>query len=107
MPKFRIIICKESKYKDARLPSYISTHFAGKPHNLEVGEPRKILEEVAEVNVMITNKKAFRQSDLLFIAATSKPIIGITMPKRTTYRNCLCLAFNLQFYVAMKMLVLL
>ncbi|KFZ17941.1 hypothetical protein V501_01471, partial [Pseudogymnoascus sp. VKM F-4519 (FW-2642)] len=61
---------------------HITTHFAGKPHNLEVDERRKIADEVAEVNGLITNEEVLRRSEFPFPAATSKPIEGLAAPKR-------------------------
>jgi hypothetical protein len=58
LPNFRVIVCKECKY--AVLPSHINMHFAGKPHKLEVDERRKIADEVAEVNGLITNEEVLR-----------------------------------------------
>ena len=80
LPEFRVIICKECEY--AVLPSHINTHFAGEPHKLEVGERRKITEEVAEVNRLITNEEVLRVSDFPFLVATSKPIEGLAALKR-------------------------
>jgi hypothetical protein len=39
------------------LPSYINIHFVGKLHNLEVDKRCKIVDEVAEVNGLITNEE--------------------------------------------------
>lgn len=80
LAEFRVIICRECKY--AVLPSHINTHFAGKPDNLEVDERRKIADEVAEVNGLITNEEVLRQSEFPFLAATSKPIEGLAALKR-------------------------
>jgi hypothetical protein len=80
LPEFRVIICKECKY--VVLPSHINTHFAGKPYNLDVSERRRIADEVAEVNRLITNEEVLRRSEFPFPAATSKPIEGLATPKR-------------------------
>jgi hypothetical protein len=80
LPEFRVIICKECKY--AVLPSHINAHFAGKPYRLEVDERRRIAEEVAEVNRLITNEEVLRRSEFPFPAATSKLIEALATPKR-------------------------
>jgi hypothetical protein len=64
------------------LPSHINTHFAGKPHNLEVGERHRIANKVAKVNRLITNEEVLYRSEFPFPAATSKPIKGLATPKR-------------------------
>lgn len=43
---------------------------------------RKIADEVAEVNGLITNEEALHRSEFLFLIATSKPIQGLAAPKR-------------------------
>jgi hypothetical protein len=53
-----------------------------KPHRLEVDERRRIAEEVAEVNGLITNEEVLRRSEFPFPAATSKPIEALATPKR-------------------------
>jgi hypothetical protein len=70
--------------RSVNTPCYpaINAHFAGEPHKLEVGEQRKIAEEVADVNRLITNKEVLRVSNFPFPAATSKPIEGLAAPKR-------------------------
>ena len=80
LPEFRVIICKECKY--AVLPSHINTHFAGKPHKLEVEERRKIIQEVATVDGLIINEEMLRQSEFPSPVATRKPIEGLAAPSR-------------------------
>ena len=80
LPEFRVIICKECEY--VVLPSHINTYFVGEPYKLEVSERRKITEEVAEVNRLITNEEVLRQTDFPFPVPTSKPIEGLAAPKR-------------------------
>lgn len=58
LPNFYIIVYKECKY--AVLPSYINMHFVGKPHKLEVNKRCKIIDEVVEVNRLITNEEVLR-----------------------------------------------
>ena len=57
-------------------------HFVGKPLKLEVDERRRIADEVAEVNGLITNEEGLRRSEFPFPVATSKPIEGLAAPKR-------------------------
>jgi hypothetical protein len=80
LPEFGVIICKECQY--AVLPSHVNTHFAAKPHKLEVKERRKIIQEVATVDGLMVDEEILRQSEFLFPAATSKPIEGLAAPKR-------------------------
>lgn len=80
LPEFRVIICKEFKY--AVLPSHITTHFAGKPHNLEVDERHKVADEVAEVNGLITNEEFLRRGEFPSPAASGESIEGLAAPKR-------------------------
>jgi hypothetical protein len=58
LPSFCVIVYKECKY--AVLPSYINMHFVGKLHNLEIYKRHKIIDEVAEVNGLITNEEVLR-----------------------------------------------
>ncbi|KAG9241063.1 hypothetical protein BJ878DRAFT_558988, partial [Calycina marina] len=76
---FRVIVCKECKY--AVLPGHIDTHFAGKPHYLEVKERRRIADKVADqVNGLIMNEEALRRWDFQFPAPTSPPIEWLAKP---------------------------
>jgi hypothetical protein len=63
------------------LPSKINTHFTGKPHHLEVGERRKIIDEVGKIVGLIPNEEALRQGEFPFSAPDRKPIEGLAPPK--------------------------
>jgi hypothetical protein len=64
------------------LLSYINIHFIGRLYRLEKDEQYRIIDKVAKVSGLITNKEALSQSGFLFPVTTSKPIEGLAVPKR-------------------------
>jgi hypothetical protein len=79
LPEFCVIVCK--RYKYAILPSKINTHFAGKLHQLDVAEQRRIVDEVSKVPDLITSEEGL-QGEFLFPAPSRRPVKGLAAPKR-------------------------
>ena len=79
LPEFRVVVCKRCRY--AILPSKINTHFAGKPHQLDVAERRRIVDEVSKVPDLITSEEDL-QGEFPFPAPSQRPVEGLAMPKR-------------------------
>jgi hypothetical protein len=80
LPEYRVIICKECKY--AVLPSHIDAHFTQEDHKLEKDERRRIAEEVASVDGLISNEEVLRRGEFPFPPATSRPIKELAAPKK-------------------------
>lgn len=78
LPEYRVIVCRKHQY--AVLPSNIDRHFQ-KKHGLEPAERRRISEQVAKINGLITNEFVLQQTPFPFPPATSNPVDGLAPPR--------------------------
>ena len=72
------------------MPSYIDAHFAADTHKLGKREQQRIAEEVAEIDDLIGNKETLRQSDFVFLEATSLLIAALGESKKNRLQCIVC-----------------